>query len=120
MGKGISFMENDPKWHGMALPEDLAKKALEELGFDPKELDILKEKRKNWIVSFPHQPHDPLPVEIEIPEPTIYSSETKTDCRSAYGNALLRLAEKNNLPGKPPKILGLTCDLESSVKMGGI
>jgi len=119
MGKGISFMENDPKWHGMALPEDLAKKALEELGFDPKELDILKEKRKNWIISFPHQPHDPLPVKIEIPEPTIYSSETKTDCRSAYGNALAKLAEKNNLPGKPPKILGLTCDLESSVKMGG-
>jgi transketolase len=119
MGKGISFMENDPKWHGMALPEDLAKKALEELGFDPKELDILKEKRKNWIVSFPHQPHNPIPVEIENPEPNIYSPETKTDCRSAYGNALSKLAEKNNLPGKPPKILGLTCDLEGSVKMGG-
>lgn len=43
-------MENDPKWHGMALPEDLAKKALEELGFDPKELDILKEKEKfGWF-----------------------------------------------------------------------
>lgn len=118
MGKGISFMENDPKWHGMALPEDLAKKALEELGFDPKELEILKEKRKSWNISFPHQPHDPLPVKIEIPEPIIYSSETKTDCRSAYGKALLKLAEKNNLPNKPPKILGLTCDLESSVKMG--
>ena len=117
MGKGISFMENDPKWHGMALPEDLAKKALEELGFDPAELDILKEKRKSWNISFPHQPHDPLPVEIEIAEATIYSSETKTDCRSAYGNALAKLAEKNNLPDKPPKILGLTCDLEGSVKM---
>jgi len=118
MGKGISFMENDPKWHGMALPEDLAKKALEELGFDPKELDILKEKRKIWVVSFPHQPHNPVSVEIEIPEITIYSPETKIDCRSAYGNVLLKLAEKNNLPNKPPKILGLTCDLESSVKMG--
>jgi len=118
MGKGISFMENDHKWHGMALPEDLAKKALEELGFDPKELDVLKEKRKSWVVSFPHQPHEPLPVEIETPEPTIYSVDTKTDCRSAYGNALLKLAEKNNLPNKPPKVLGLTCDLESSVKMG--
>ncbi|MCD6490164.1 MAG: transketolase [Thermodesulfobacterium sp.] len=119
MGKGISFMENDPKWHGMALPEDMAKKAMEELGFDPQELDILKDKRKPWNISFPHQPHDPLPVEIEVPEPTIYSPDTKTDCRSAYGNALLKLAEKNNLPNKPPKILGLTCDLEGSVKMGG-
>ncbi len=120
MGKGISFMENDPKWHGMALPEDMAKKALKELGFDPEELDTLKTKRKNWAISFPHQPHEPLPVKIEVPEPTIYSVDTKTDCRSAYGNALLKLAEKNNLPGKPPKVLGLTCDLESSVKMGGL
>ena len=119
MGKGISFMENDPKWHGMALPEDMAKKALEELGFDPQELDILKERRKSWDISFPHQPHDSLPIKIEIPEPTIYSSDTKTDCRSAYGNALLKLAEKNNLSDKPPKVLGLTCDLEGSVKMGG-
>lgn len=117
MGKGITFMENDPKWHGMALPEDLAKKALEELGFDPQELDILKEKRKNWQVSFPHQPHDPLPVEIKIPGPTIYPPDKLTDCRSAYGKALLNLAKENNLPGEIPKILGLTCDLESSVKM---
>lgn len=117
MGKGISFMENDPKWHGSALPEDLAKKALEELGFDPQELDILKEKRKNYTPSFPHQPHDPLPVNIEPAEATIYPPDKKTDCRSAYGKALLNLALKNNLPGKPPKILGLTCDLEGSVKM---
>ncbi len=117
MGKGISFMENDPKWHGMPLPEDLAKKALEELGFDPEELKVLKEKRKSWVISFPHLPHDPLPVEVEVPEPTIYSSDTKTDCRSAYGKALLKLSEKNNLPDKPPKVLGLTCDLEGSVKM---
>lgn len=117
MGKGISFMENDPKWHGMALPEDLAKKALEELGFDPQELDILKERRKSWRVSFPHQPHDPLPIEIKIPGPTIYPPEKLTDCRSAYGKALFNLAKENNIPGETPKILGLTCDLESSVKM---
>lgn len=117
MGRGISFMENDPKWHGSALSEDLAKKALQELGFAPEELDSLKEKRKNYIVSFPHQPHDPLPVKIEPASPVIYSTEKKTDCRSAYGKALLNLAVKNNLSGESPKILGLTCDLEGSVKM---
>ncbi|MCS7278885.1 MAG: transketolase [Thermodesulfobacteriaceae bacterium] len=117
MGKGISFMENDEKWHGMALPEDLAKKALEELGFDPSELEILKEKRKTWTPSFPHQPHEPLPVNLEVPESTIYSVDTKTDCRSAFGKAILKLAEKNNLSGNSPKILALTCDLESSVKL---
>lgn len=117
MGKGISFMENDPKWHGSALPDDLAKKALAELGFDPKELDLLKEERSRHVVSFPHQPHEPEPVYIESSEPALYGSETKTDCRSAYGKALLNLAKKNNLPHQRPKILGLTCDLETSVKM---
>ncbi|MGC9141851.1 MAG: transketolase C-terminal domain-containing protein [Caldimicrobium sp.] len=110
-------MENDPKWHGSALPEDLAKKALEELGFDPAELDYLKEKRKTYTITFPHCSHEPLSVGIEPAEPTIYSADKKTDCRSAYGKALLNLALKNNLSGQPPKILGLTCDLEGSVKM---
>ena len=31
-GKGISFMENRPEWHGKALPEELLKKAMKELG----------------------------------------------------------------------------------------
>ncbi|MCS7199258.1 MAG: transketolase [Caldimicrobium sp.] len=117
MGKGISFMENDPKWHGSALPEDLAKKALEELGFDPSELDLLKEKRKTYQVSFPHEAHEALPIFLNPSEPTIYSFDTNIDCRSAYGIALLKLAQANNFSNKPPVVLGLTCDLESSVKM---
>ena len=112
MGKGISFMEDDEKWHGMALPPELAKKALEELGFDPGELDLLLEKRKNHPVSFPHQPHEPEPVEIDPGEPILYGPEEKTDCRSAYGKALLSLAERNNREGQPPRVLGVTCDLE--------
>lgn len=31
-GKGVSFMENDPKWHGVAPTKDEEKKALAELG----------------------------------------------------------------------------------------
>lgn len=31
-GKGISFMENKPKWHSCDLPDDLLEKALNELG----------------------------------------------------------------------------------------
>jgi transketolase len=31
-GKGVSFMENRPEWHGKALPKDLLKEALRELG----------------------------------------------------------------------------------------
>ncbi|WP_022853541.1 transketolase [Thermodesulfatator atlanticus] len=117
MGKGISFMEDDEKWHGMALPPDLAREALKELGFDPQELDILLEKRKSYPISFPHFPHDPEPVEVETGEPILYGPDVKTDCRSAYGKALLSLAELNNKENMPPKVLGITCDLEGSVKM---
>jgi len=31
-GKGVSFMENVPQWHSADLPDDLLKKALQELG----------------------------------------------------------------------------------------
>jgi transketolase len=31
-GKGVSFIENDPQWHGKPLSEEQLKKALEELG----------------------------------------------------------------------------------------
>ncbi|WP_457755653.1 transketolase [Thermodesulfatator indicus] len=117
MGKGISFMEDDEKWHGMALPPDLAKKALEELGFDASEVDVLLEKRKSYEISFPVFPHEPEPVEVEVGEPILYGPEVKTDCRSAYGKALASLAELNNKTGEPPKVLGVSCDLEGSVKM---
>ena len=117
MGKGISFMENEAKWHGMALPPDMAKEALKELGFDPSEVDILSEKRKSYPISFPPQEHGPDHPEINPGEPILYDPETKTDNRSAYGKALLSLAEVNNLAGQTPKVLGLTCDLEGSVKM---
>ncbi len=118
MGKGISFMENDAKWHGMPLPEDLAKKALLELGFNPGELELLKEKRKQRKITFLHFPHDPEKVTLIIPEISLFEPEAKTDCRSAYGKFLEEMAKANNT-GECPKILGLTCDLEGSVKMGG-
>ncbi len=117
MGKGISFMENDAKWHGMPLSEDLARKALIELGCDPGELDRLKEKRIKQI-SFPHFPHDPEKVNLTIPEISLFDAGTNTDCRSAYGKFLEEMAKANNTEARP-KILGLTCDLEGSVKMGG-
>lgn len=32
LGKGVSYMENDPSWHGKAPNDELARKALEEIG----------------------------------------------------------------------------------------
>ena len=52
-------------------------------------------------------------------DPIAYDADTMTDNRSAYGNALQSLAEENNIQGQTPKISGVSCDLEGSVKMGG-
>jgi transketolase len=44
-----------------------------------------------------------------------YDASALTDCRSAYGRALQDLARANR-----GRIAGLSCDLEDSVKMGGL
>ncbi len=120
MGRGVSFMENKAKYHGSPLPPDLARQALEEIGVDPCLLDYWQEKRRDHqIIPSEHAGRRiPLP-EIDPGEPIVYGKDQVTDCRSAYGNALKSLAEKNNLGVDHPKLAGFSCDLEGSVKMQG-
>lgn len=119
MGKGVSFMEpdgiaNKATWHGIAPPVDKAKEELQ--GFLK-----LTEEEKNVIEKFKKQiqwqPTDPEDIEqlsplskIKTGQPVILPAGTKTDCRSAYGNALLDLAKLN------PNVWAATADLGGSVK----
>ncbi len=117
MGKGISFMENKAKYHGSPLTPDLLADGLAELGFENSYEQWQQKRRqpvrKNTIM----EPRTDYP-EINPGEPILYDAETMIDNRSAYGNALLGLAEANNMKGRPPVITGVSCDLEGSVKMG--
>jgi transketolase len=118
MGKGISFMENLAKYHGSPLNQDQLGEALVELGVE-NDLALWQKKREepvrtNTIMEIP----DDYP-SIVPGEPILYETDTMTDNRSGYGNALQSLAEANNAPDTPPKIVGVSCDLEGSVKMGG-
>lgn len=117
MGKGVSFMENQAKFHGSPLTYEMADKAFSELDIkeDIKGWDI---KRKGHKITI-HQgcPVSPPP-SINPGAPRVYGNDQKTDCRSAYGNALADMAELNNKDDKP-KIIGVSCDLEGSVKMNG-
>lgn len=117
MGKGISFMENKAKYHGSVLSESDAAAALEELGLDNPIAD-LKLKRKTLVVM--HEPHcTPAAYpSIDPGKPRDYPLDKMTDNRSAYGNALEDLAQLNN-QGETPAVLGVSCDLEGSVKMNG-
>jgi len=113
MGKGVSFMENDPQYHGRAPTRAEASKALSELGFDD-DIDSIAVRRRGWR---PHRPSFP-PVRssyaiLDHPgTPRTYRSDQKLDNRSAFGTALLDMAELNrdNLP------LVFDCDLAGSVK----
>ena len=117
MGKGISFMENIAKYHGSPLGADLLNDALKELGFD-NDFDVWQQKRTEPVrTNTIMEPRSNYP-QVQAGEPILYDADTVTDNRSAYGNALLGLAQANNVSGKPPVIAGISCDLEGSVKMG--
>ncbi|WP_456384529.1 transketolase [Desulfolithobacter sp.] len=116
MGKGISFMENQARYHGSPLkPEQLAE-ALVELGVEndfEKWQELRREPVRTHTIMAPRTDYP----EVSSGEPILYDAKNMTDNRSAYGNALLGLAEANNK--ETPVITGISCDLEGSVKMGG-
>lgn len=117
MGKGISFMENVAKYHGSTLDRESLSKAMQELGVDD-EFDKWNALRENPVGTDTIQAYVTPDVTINGGDPIVYEAGTTLDNRSAYGNALLGLAEANNSDGKM-KIAGISCDLEGSVKMGG-
>jgi transketolase len=119
MGYGISFMENKAKYHGSVLSVDDAKLALKELGFEPDELDHwIEQRNEENLIPKKYIHFVNLYPEINTGSPRLYSIDKKSDCRSAYGEALKDLAVLNNKIDSP-KITGFSCDLETSVKMQG-
>jgi transketolase len=112
MGKGVSFMENDEKWHGQALGEEQLHKALQELGVEDR-YEEMKKKRADR----PLNPCSKVKKSYGAFQPgerIEYEASLKTDNRSAFGKALESLGEAN-----PEKIVVLDCDLAGSVKTGG-
>ncbi len=119
MGKGVPLMEPDgaadnPAWHGKAPKPDVidAQLALPELTLSKEEDTALDAFRKNRNFQPPANVfEDNLTVQddIDTGTPREYDAETITDCRSAYGYALLDLAQAN------PNVLAGTADLGGSV-----
>lgn len=116
MGKGISFMENKAKYHGSTLPADRLAAALAELGVE-NDFAQWQERRRQPVSTKTIMPPRADYPSVQAGQPVVYAAETMTDCRSAYGTALLGLAQANNKTGEPPVVVGISCDLEGSVKM---
>ncbi|MCM8760251.1 MAG: transketolase [Candidatus Omnitrophica bacterium] len=112
IGKGVSFMENDYRYHGKTLDEGSYIKAMKELGLEPV-LEKYKELRsQKW--NYPERKFYFSP-EIKSGAPILYKKEEKTDNRTAYGKALLDIA-KANIDNKEYPFAVFDCDLAASVK----
>lgn len=122
MGKGIDFIEkagkeNKADWHGKAPKPEEADNALEQLTLTSEEqhiIDSFVKKEITWKPPKPSNEQTQLTHEVHTGTPMLYTPDTLTDCRSAYGNALLDIAQKNK------HIIALTADLAESVKTNGV
>ncbi len=114
IGKGVSFMEDLPEYHGRGLTAEEYPRAMAELGLDPAELERARAARAQpcAVAALDHQ--TPA-VGVTQGAPRTYPVEKLTDNRSAWGTALTDLAEIN--PELPIGVLD--CDLAVSVKTDG-
>ncbi|KKR08998.1 MAG: transketolase, transketolase [Candidatus Peregrinibacteria bacterium GW2011_GWF2_39_17] len=116
MGKGVELMEEagaayKSTWHGSTLKPDQAEAILEKLTLSHAEENLLTSFRAaiRWQPNAPYFPKALSFLKINIGTPLVYTAETLTDCRTAYGKALFDLAKLN------PEILAITADLGGSV-----
>jgi transketolase len=117
MGKGVSFMENDESFHGAALSVDQARKAFVELGGVEDDLEALISKRKEGPPPEYETRHAEYPT-VDPGTPIYYKPEDKSDNRSAFGKALVSVADAN-IGMKGFLMAVFDCDLAKSVKTDG-
>ncbi len=117
MGKGVSFMENKAGYHGAPIKPEELDGALEELGGLKNNIEDLKAKRSNEKMPVFEIDRSEYPT-VDPGKPRIYAIDEKTDNRSAFGNALVDVADANM--SKDDFNIGVfDCDLAGSVKTAG-
>jgi transketolase len=116
MGKGVDYMEKDwvnrkSTWHGKVPDQKQSEEAMAKFSVAPEDLSLLDKFRKQvkWHPAKPVFQASLQPILIDTGNPVLYDPATTTDCRSAYGQALLDLARLNR------SILAMSADLSSSV-----
>jgi transketolase len=113
IGKGVSFMEGKEEFHGRGLKPEEYEEAMAELGLEPA-LEAAAARRADEITTHELDHLTPA-MQVAAGTPRTYGAEDKTDNRSAWGKALVDLADAN--PDVP--IAVLDCDLAVSVKTDG-
>jgi len=114
IGKGVSFMEDEPEFHGRGLTAEEYVVAMAELGLDSGALERARARRAEACAVEPLDHRTPV-VSVATGVARTYTADKRTDNRSAWGTALTDIAEAN--PGLPIGVLD--CDLAVSVKTDG-
>ena len=83
-GKGFSEIEDKDNWHGKALPEDMAERAIKELG-GIRDLHVEVQNPE------PAELAPATPTAVEVPR---YEKGEKVATRKAYGDALVALGAR--------------------------
>ena len=100
-GGGVSFLADQPAWHGKPLSKEEADRAITEL----------KPKAKSGIgmpIPQPNRPAAPqLSAPAQYPAPS-YKLGDKVATREAYGSALVRIGEKD------PRVVAMDGDTKNS------
>ena len=117
MGKGVSFMENIPDYHGKPAAGEKLEQALKELGSDISLFNAVLEERKGPLPKGRHvAPEKPA---LALGVPHTYTKEDKKDNRGAFGKALAEVGELNYKKADATPMLVFDCDLAGSVKVDG-
>lgn len=90
-GRGFSEVENKPDWHGKPFPQEMADRAIKELG-GVRNL-VLRGPRPPAVRS-KKRPAEPTPRETVVPQ---YKLGEKVATRKAYGDALVSLGARDPL-----------------------
>ena len=117
MGKGVSFMENIPDYHGKPASGDKLEEALKELGGDMALFESVLEARKGLLPKGRSVKHEAA--QLDPGTPHTYTKEDKKDNRGAFGKALAEVGELNHGKAGATPIIVFDCDLAGSVKVDG-
>lgn len=115
MGKGVSFMENIPDYHGKPASGELLERALVELGSSMDEFERLAALRAGALPKG-RAAHGPK-ISLDLGEPKTYTDADKKDGRTAFGAALADVAKANDGKAGRSPVLAFDCDLAGSVKL---
>ena len=115
MGKGVSFMEATPEYHGKAVSGENIDRALEELGFGRGLYEEALLRRKSPLPEL-HPVLLPV-ISLDLGTPMTYAVGDKMDNRGAFGKALAQVGKLNYKKDGQTPLLAFDCDLSGSVKL---